>query len=193
MTFEVEQLTAVMDMAGGDLFLREISGGGSGKADVSISATWSPTAGVRFTGSSALEIAIPAHSTIGPATLETVYLRAGFEGDAVPVEISAALRGELGPLTASVDRIGVTLRFTFPDNGGNLGPLHLDVGFKPPNGVGLSIDGGGFKGGGFLYLRSRQGRVRRRARAELPGHHSTSRPSASSTRRCPTAAAASRS
>ena len=80
-TFEVEKLTAVMDMAGGDSFLREISGGGSGKADVSISATWSPTAGVRFTGSSALEIAIPAHATIGPATLETVYLRAGFEGD----------------------------------------------------------------------------------------------------------------
>ncbi len=151
-TFEVEKLTAVMDMAGGDSFLREISGGGSGKADVSISATWSPTAGVRFTGSSALEIAIPSHSTIGPATLETVYLRAGFEGDAVPVEISAALRGELGPLTASVDRIGVTLRFTFPDNGGNLGPLQLDVGFKPPNGVGLAIDGGGFAGGGYLFL-----------------------------------------
>jgi Family of unknown function (DUF6603) len=151
-TFEVEKLTAVMDMADGDSFLREISGGGSGRADVSISATWSPTAGVRFTGSSALEIAIPAHATIGPATLETVYLRGGFDGATVPVELSAALRGELGPLTASVDRIGITLRFTFPDNGGNLGPLQVDTAFKPPNGVGLAIDGGGFAGGGYLFL-----------------------------------------
>jgi len=123
-----------------------------GSADVSVSATWSPTAGIRFTGSSALEIAIPAHATIGPATLETVYLKAGLEGSAVPVEISASLRGTLGPLTASVDRIGVTLQFTFPDNGGNLGPLQLDTGFKPPNGIGLAIDGGGFAGGGYLYL-----------------------------------------
>jgi hypothetical protein len=151
-TFQVEKLTAVMDMAGGDSFLSSMSGGGSGRADVSVSATWSPTQGVRFSGSSALEIAIPAHATIGPATLETVYLRAGLEGDAVPVEISAALRGKLGPLTASVDRIGITLRFTFPDNGGNLGPLQVDTAFKPPNGIGLSIDGGGFAGGGYLYL-----------------------------------------
>jgi Family of unknown function (DUF6603) len=151
-SFDVKHLTAVMDMAGGDSFLQEISGGGSGSADVSVSATWSPTAGIRFTGSSALEIAIPAHATIGPATLETVYLKAGLEGSAVPVEISASLRGTLGPLTASVDRIGVTLQFTFPDNGGNLGPLQLDTGFKPPNGIGLAIDGGGFAGGGYLYL-----------------------------------------
>ena len=67
----------------------------------------------------------------------------------VPVEISAAVRAGLGPLTASVDRIGVTLRFSFPDNGGNLGPVQLDAAFKPPNGVGLAIDGGGFAGGGF--------------------------------------------
>ncbi|MGL4967680.1 MAG: DUF6603 domain-containing protein [Inquilinus sp.] len=151
-SFDVEKLTAIMDMADGDSFLRGISGGGSGRADVSVSATWSPSAGVRFSGSSALEIAIPAHASIGPATLETVYLRAGLEGDAVPVEISAALRGELGPLTASVDRIGVTLRFTAPDNGGNLGPLQVDAAFKPPNGIGLAVDGGGFAGGGYLYL-----------------------------------------
>jgi hypothetical protein len=30
--------------------------------------------------------------------------------------------------------------------------LQLDLGFKPPNGVGLSIDAGAIKGGGFLYL-----------------------------------------
>ena len=46
---------------------------------------------------------------------------------------------------------------TFPGRDGNFGPLDLDVGFKPPNGIGLSLDGGGFKGGGFLYLDTPKG------------------------------------
>ena len=33
-----------------------------------------------------------------------------------------------------------------------LGPVDLSLGFKPPNGVGLSIDAGVVKGGGYLYL-----------------------------------------
>ncbi len=35
---------------------------------------------------------------------------------------------------------------------GNLGPLDLDIGFKPPNGVGLSVDAGVVKGGGYLFF-----------------------------------------
>ena len=43
--------------------------------------------------------------------------------------------------------------FTFPpSNTGNLGPLNLDLGFKPPTGVGLSVDVGIIKGGGFLSI-----------------------------------------
>jgi hypothetical protein len=65
-----------------------------------------------------------------------------FDGDAVKLETSAALRGTLGPFTAVVDRVGLEFTATFPEDGGNLGPLQLDVGFKPPSGLGLSIDGG---------------------------------------------------
>ena len=170
-TFEVEKLTAVMDMAGGDSFLREISGGGSGRADVSVSATWSPTSGVRFTGSSALEIAIPAHATIGPATLETVYLRAGFDGAAVPVEISAALRGELGPLTASVDRIGVDAALHVPGQWRQpraaAGRCRLQAAERR-----RSLDRRRRLCRRRLPVpRSRSRRVRRRARAQVPGHH----------------------
>ena len=35
---------------------------------------------------------------------------------------------------------------------GNAGPFDIALGFKPPNGVGLAIDGGGFTGGGFLIF-----------------------------------------
>lgn len=148
----LEGLNCVLDLGGGDSFLQSLSGGGRGHADVSIGATWSPKAGLKLTGSAAVEVAIPAHARIGPATIETVYIVSGFKDGKVPLEISAAVRGELGPFKASVDRIGVELVGSFPASGGNLGPLQLDARFKPPSGVGLSIDGGGISGGGFLYL-----------------------------------------
>ena len=49
--------------------------------------------------------------------------------------------------------MGLRARFTFPsDSSGNLGPVDLNLGFKPPSGIGLSIDAGVVKGGGYLYL-----------------------------------------
>ena len=51
-------------------------------------------------------------------------------------------------------------------------------GFKPPNGVGLAIDAGVVKGGGYLFIDSDRGRVRRRARARRSPASSRSRRSA---------------
>src|SRR5207342_2524137 len=49
--------------------------------------------------------------------------------------------------------MGMKTIWTFPDDRkGNLGPVNLEIGFKPPNGVGLSLDAGVVKGGGFLLL-----------------------------------------
>jgi hypothetical protein len=144
---------AAIDTSEGDSFLRFLTGGLKGESHVSLAATWSPEKGLKLDGSSAIEVAIPTHATIGPVTLEAVYVRAGIApGGKIPVELSAAIGGQLGPLGVSVDRIGVLLEGSFPDEGGNLGPLDIDVGFKPPNGIGLRVDGGGFRGGGFLYL-----------------------------------------
>ena len=47
---------------------------------------------------------------------------------------------------------GVGIRADVHFERGNAGPFDIKLGFKPPNGVGLSIDGGGFKGGGFLIF-----------------------------------------
>ena len=147
-----EGLHCILDLKGGDSFLKSISGNGQGRSDISVGATWSAAAGLKFTGSATVEIAIPAHARIGPATIETVYIISGFKDDTIPLELSASVRGELGPFKASVDRIGLEFLASFPQDGGNLGPMQFDTRFKPPNGVGLDIDGGGFSGGGFLYI-----------------------------------------
>ena len=51
---------------------------------------------------------------------------------------------------------GSSCATSFPSGGGNLGPAELELAFKPPNGVGLSLEAGGVTGGGFLYRRRRR-------------------------------------
>ncbi len=150
--FAVTGGRAVIDPPKIDSFLDFITGGLGGEVGFSLSGTWSPADGLRFDGSAGLEIALPAHASLGPARLETLYLRAGIEAGSFPVEISAALGATLGPLEVAVDRIGVVARLSFPKSGGNLGPLNLAFEPKLPGGIGLSLDAGGFKGGGFLRL-----------------------------------------
>jgi hypothetical protein len=107
---------------------------------------------LRFGGSPGIEIAIPTHVAVGPVSIETVYFIGKFNAGSIPVELSMAARGNLGPLQATVDRIGLTIETSFPAKGGNLGAVQIDLRFKPPNGVGLELTAGGFTGGRFLLL-----------------------------------------
>jgi len=106
--------------------------------------------GFFFRGSAALEVAVPTHVSIGPVEFKSITIAVRPKEDRLPISIGASLATKLGPLTVTIAGIGVKADFTFPGSGGNLGPLDLDIGFKPPTGLGLSIDGGGFKGGGFI-------------------------------------------
>ncbi len=58
----------------------------------------------------------------------------------------------LGPIQASVDRIGLAAHLSFPISGGNLGPADLAISFKPPNGLGIAIDVGVAAGGGYILF-----------------------------------------
>jgi hypothetical protein len=143
-----------IDLSQGDGFISTILGGVQIEGNFAFKLHWSPSQGLRIEGSGALDIAIPTHISLGPIDLQRLYLRLGLAADSsgvsLPGELSTAFKASLGPLQASVDRIGLTLTTTFPGHGGNLGPADLAVGFKPPTGVGLSIDAGIVSGGGYL-------------------------------------------
>jgi hypothetical protein len=145
----IDDARAVLDTSEGDGFLKDVLGGGKGDAAFSVRAFWSAGTGFRFEGSSAIELALPVHASLGPIEITSVVIAAAPGDGAVPVEVSGNFRGQLGPLQFVVERLGIELQATTPDRG-NLGPLDLDAAFKAPTGIGLSIDGGGFKGGGFL-------------------------------------------
>ncbi len=109
--------------------------------------------GFFFNGSSALEIQLPLHIGLGPISLEGLTIGIKPQGGAIPLTLGADIKANLGPIVAVVQNMGITGTFTFPPgNAGNLGPVNLALGFKPPTGVGLSLDVGIIKGGGFLSI-----------------------------------------
>lgn len=109
--------------------------------------------GFYFKGSSGLEIDLPAHLQLGPINIETAKINIKPAGGSIPVNVALDVQGTLGPIEAVVQGMGLTGTFSFPaDRKGNLGPVDFSIGFLPPNGVGLSIDAGVVKGGGFLLI-----------------------------------------
>jgi hypothetical protein len=111
--------------------------------------------GVYVDGGSGLTVLIPLHTTLGPVILNSFYLKlAGNNNkDGVLVETSIGLSTRFLGFSASVERIGLLHNFSLPADGKkNLGFVNYAIDFKPPNGVGLSLDAGVLKGGGFLYL-----------------------------------------
>ena len=143
----------VVDVSSGDGFIQKLIPIPKFEADFDIGLGVSSKNGVYFKGSGALEIQIPTHIQLAFISLERLTLALKFKDGKIPIELGANIKAELGPLVVVVQNIGISATFSFPpDKKGNLGFSQLDIGFKPPNGVGLSLDAGGFKGGGFLYL-----------------------------------------
>jgi hypothetical protein len=150
---DAEHLKVVVDTSKSDGFLSKILPATKFEAEFSIQLGVSTERGFYFSGSSALEVRLPVHLELGPVALEALTIGAKLEAGKIPVSVGADIKAALGPIVAVVENMGVTATFSFPPgNSGNLGPLQFDLGFKPPNGVGLSIDVGVVKGGGFLHL-----------------------------------------
>jgi hypothetical protein len=147
---EVVKAALVVAPGDGDGFLKKILPDDGLRAKFDLAAGWSNKTGFHFRGGAGLEARLPLHVTLGPLTVESVTVGVRASGDGVETEVSGTASLTLGPLTAVVERMGITATVTFPDDGGNLGAADLSVGFKPPTGVGLAVRGGGFEGGGFL-------------------------------------------
>jgi hypothetical protein len=148
----LEQGRLLIDGSQGDGFISKVLSGVKVDSTFDARLTWSLAGGVRFDGSAALTIMLPVHVDLGPFTVQEIFLVVSLAGETVPVELSASLSCRLGPLDASINRIGLTATVAFPGTGGNAGPAQVDFAFKPPTGVGLALDVHGLRGGGFLDI-----------------------------------------
>ncbi|HEX2442263.1 MAG TPA: DUF6603 domain-containing protein [Methylomirabilota bacterium] len=111
--------------------------------------------GTYFVGGAALEITRAVDRRIGPVQIRQlgVAVRPPATGEppGLKVDVGLAVALSIGPVTGVVSGIGARLTIT-ERPGGNLGPVDLAVGFKPPDGIGLELDGGPISGGGFLFF-----------------------------------------
>ncbi|WP_283138993.1 DUF6603 domain-containing protein [Rhizohabitans arisaemae] len=159
----------VIDVGSGDGFIATVLGGARIESAFDVGFAFDPVTGLRFDGSGALEVSLPVHIELGPVEVQAIHLLAKIAGRTVPLELSAGLSISLGPIKGSVDRLGVLVELGFPEGGGNLGPADLGFAFKPPNGVGLSIDVGILTGGGYLNIDPERGEYSGTLELELAG------------------------
>jgi hypothetical protein len=144
-----------------DGFLAQVFPGSGVTTTVTFDISWSRRDGLRIHGGAGLTTTIALHASIGPLLLDTldVGLLAGPDG----LQLRATVNGAaaLGPFEAAVSGIGAAALLAF--SRGNLGPVDLAASFVPPTGIGLSIDAGPVRGGGFIGYDP----VRRRYTGEL--------------------------
>jgi hypothetical protein len=135
----------------GDGFIKAILPADGVRATFDLGLSYSTKGGLAFQGGAGLEATLPVSlSLAGVVGLQAIHLGVTANADAVVVETSAVATLDIGPVHAVVNRMGLLVKTTFPEGGGNLGLADLQVDFKPPSGVGVSIDAAGLGGGGFL-------------------------------------------
>ena len=145
---EIQAIRLVIAGGEGDGFLQKILSGLNVQAEASLALGMTLLTGFTFRGGAKLALELNTHIDLGPLQIQGLRLAVGPANDKINLDAGALLKLELGPLKAVVENIGVAAGLNFRQ--GNLGPVDLNVGFKPPNRVGLSIDTGVVKGGGFL-------------------------------------------
>ncbi len=153
----VEDGEIVIDLSGADGFLAAILPDGGIRVGFDVLAGFSSDRGVYFEGGAALAVDIPVDLDLGPIRIQMLHLGLGVGGDGLRLEASGAISATLGPFAMAIERMGTQAVLSFPPGGGNLGPANLGFEFKPPSGIGLSLDAGIVKGGGFLFIDTEAG------------------------------------
>jgi hypothetical protein len=146
----------VISVADGDGFLKQILPANGITADFALDAAWSPSRGLKFRGSGGLELTIPVNLQVGPVELTSVFFRAWVDGNGLEAQLAISGAAVIGPIVATVERVGLRVPLAF--HKGNLGPLDLGLDFLSPTGVGLAVNAGPISGGGFISYDQPNGR-----------------------------------
>jgi hypothetical protein len=148
----------VIGMENADGFLATLLSGLKIESDFDMGIGFTTRDGLYFTGSSTLEIQLPLHVTLGPIELSALTISVGLSSSGFPVGLAVNIKAMLGPLQAVIEQIGLEATLSLPPGrNGNLGPVDFALGFKPPQGAGLSLDVGVVKGGGYLFFDHQKG------------------------------------
>jgi hypothetical protein len=149
-------LQLIIELGQSDGFIQKVFGNQPLSVSLSGTILWSSKYGISINGGAGFDIEIPLNLNLGPIDLQSIDIGARFSvNNSVPqIAVTAGLnaKGALGPLTFTVQNLGIKINITFSDGTqlSNVSNVDTSIAFNPPSGAGLSIDAGGFKGGGFL-------------------------------------------
>ena len=142
----------VLDLGAADGLLKTLLPSNRIEAPFEVAATYTPSDGLRFDAGSALKVARPIHASFAGIELTglAIAIPVTSEASTIPVAVTVDLKAQLGPFALVLQGTGVTLDLAFDAPKPNLGIVDVELGFALPTGIGVSIDGGGISGGGFL-------------------------------------------
>jgi hypothetical protein len=146
----------VIDVSESDGFLQSILPAGGITTTVNLAITWSHRDGIRIRGGAGLRTSIDVHATAGPLRLETLHLALEPAADALVLAATVTGAATLGPFVVTVDGVGAAAALRFQR--GNLGPIDISGGFRPPTAIGVSVEVPAITGGGFVGLDPATGR-----------------------------------
>jgi hypothetical protein len=105
----LDRLTLVLSTEGADNFLRYILSDLHVSSEIDLVLGLELKRGLYLQGSGAFELTIPVQRSVGPVKLNSVYVSARPEDGRIPVLFGVSLGAELGPVSASVERLGLYL------------------------------------------------------------------------------------
>ena len=137
-----------------DGFLKDLLGDGFTVA-FDLAAGFSVRRGLYIGSAATLEYSIPMGVNAGPLFVERISVSLKSEPQRSSLVVSGTGALALGPLAIVIEDMGLRASID-SSRPGTLGNADLALGFKPPNGVGLSIDAQIVVGGGFLFFDSQK-------------------------------------
>lgn len=138
----------VIGLGDGDGFLSSLPGGHI-EVPFDIGLVADTKGGVRFEGGTGLKVSLPiAASLYGVFNIQYLELELMLAGKTV-VELRGGFKLKLGPFSAAVDKLGIGFDLDVLAKDMDLGGL---VKFLPPKGIGLRLDAGVVKGGGYIFI-----------------------------------------
>lgn len=147
----------VVQASDGDGFLQAVLPKDPLTIDFDLTIGASIARGVYFAGGAGFEYTFHVNAALGPVFVDSIDLGFKVDGSGATLSVGATGGLEIGPVVAVVEGIGLKVETLFGKRG-NLGNAHFQVGFKPPTGIGLSIDTPTVKAGGFLSIDLDRGR-----------------------------------
>ena len=157
-----EKSALVIDKREADQFVQEALPSEEVRIDFALGLVADDDNGIYFEGGNRLAATIPINKSVLGLTIQSITLAL----NPVPGETSSELQFtaatsfalNLGPLHIVIDQIGMTMNFITDkaarEDVTKLLPfLYLsDLGFRPPNGIGILVDSMSVTGGGFLFF-----------------------------------------